>query len=89
MIKIAVINIKVILFSNANDALGISKEDKFAIVHTMSAVNANIAASDISNTVLSFSSVRLLTTSLFELLYFLLSIPNLHRKLIGITHNIL
>ena len=78
-----------LLFRNTNDSLGISKDEKFAIVHTMSAVNANIVASEISNTVLSFSSVRLLTTSLFELLYFLLSIPNLHRKLIGITQNIL
>ena len=46
VIKTAVTTMKVPLFSNANDALGISNEMKFTIVHTMSAVNANIIASE-------------------------------------------
>ena len=74
----------------ANDALGISKEIRFTIVHTISAVKANMVASEISITMLILSSVRLLATSLFNLSYFFLfSSPSLHRKRIGIIQTAL
>lgn len=58
----------VYLSNNANDALGISKEVKFAIVHTISAESANIAASETISTILNLSSVRPFVASLSDLL---------------------
>lgn len=77
----AVMTMKVALFSFAGDALGISKVVKFAMVHRISVVNASMLVSERSTMTLNFSFVRLLTVSLLALLYFsLLIIPNLHRK---------
>lgn len=86
----AVMTMKVALFSFAGDALGISKVVKFAMVHRISVVNASMLVSERSTMVLIFSFVRLLTTSLFTLMYFsLLIMPNLYRKRMRIIPNIL
>ena len=81
---------KVALFSIAGDALGISKVVKFAMVHRISVVNASMLVSERSTMVLIFSFVRLLTTSLFTLMYFsLLIMPNLYGMRMRIIPNIL
>ena len=86
----AVMTMKVALFSIAGDALGISKVVKFAMAHRISVVNASMLVSERSTMVLIFSFVRLLTTSLFTLMYVsLLVMPNLYRKRMGIIPNIL
>ena len=86
----AVMTMKVALLSFTGDALGISKAVKFAMVHRISVVNASMLVSERSTMVLNFSFVRLLTTSLFTLMYFsLLIMPNLYRKRMGIIPNIL
>ncbi len=86
----AVMTMKVALFSIAGDALGISKVVKFAMVHRISVVNASILVSERSTMVLIFSFVRLLTTSLFTLMYFsLLIMPNLYGMRMRIIPNIL
>ena len=86
----AVMTMKVALLSFAGDALGISKAVKFAMVHTISAVNASMVESEMSTMGPIFSFVRLLTASLFTLMYFsLLSMPNLYRKRLRLIPNIL
>ncbi len=86
----AVMTMKVALFSIAGDALGISKVVKFAMVHRISVVNASMLVSERSTMVLIFSFVRLLTTSLFTLMYFsLLIMPNLYGMRMRIIPNIL
>ena len=85
-----VMTMKVALLSFAGDALGISKVVKLAMVHRISVENASMVVSERSTMVLIFSFVRLLTASLFTLMYFsLLIMPNLYRKRMGIIPNIL
>ena len=86
----AVMTMKVALFSMAGDALGISKAVKFAMVHTISAVNTSMVVSEMSTMGPIFSFVRLLTASIFALMYFsLLIMPNLYRKRMEVIPNIL
>ena len=86
----AVMTMNVVLLSIAGDALGISKVVKFAMVHRISVVNASMVVSERSTMVLIFSFVRLLTTSLFTLMYFsLLIMPNLYGMRMRISPNIL
>lgn len=86
----AVMTMKVALLSFAGDALGISKAMKFAIAHRISVVNASMLVSERSTMVLIFSFVRLLTTSLYTLIYFsLLIMPNLYGMRMRIIPNIL